>query len=79
MDVTAQIAEGRSLLASGDVRAAAWVLTEAAVHVRDPELARQVLVLAEEGLSRAGRFSKGQWKEVMRLAELHGAVHAHSA
>lgn len=76
MDVAARIEHARSLLADGNDRAAARELVDAAVDCRDPAEARAIHQLAEIGLARAGRFAKGNWKEALRLADLHGATRA---
>ena len=39
----------------------------------DPEIEREVRELAAQGLERAGRFGKGRWEEVIRIADLHPA------
>ena len=58
----------------GDDKAAARTLTDAAVACQDPEAAREIRALGERGLASSGRFSKGRWQEVIRLADKHGAA-----
>jgi hypothetical protein len=65
------VTEARDRLASGDDKEAARLLTDAAYGTHDPEIEEQVRALAAEGLERAGRFSKGRWKEIIRIADLH--------
>jgi hypothetical protein len=73
MDVRAAIDEARSLMGQDDKRAAR-MLVDAAVECTDPAMAREIRELGEQGLANAGRFSKGRWQEVIRLAEKHGAT-----
>jgi hypothetical protein len=68
-DVHAVVAKARDELAAGEDRKAAELLTDAAYHTRDPEIERQVRELATQGLERAGRFSKGRWKEIIRIVD----------
>lgn len=70
-DVQSLVAEARDHLSAGDDKKAARILTDAAYHTHDPELERQVRELAAQGLERAGRFSKGRWEEIIRIADLH--------
>ena len=70
-NVQGLVTEARERLAAGDDKKAARVLTDAAYHTHDPELERQVRELAAQGLERAGRFSKGRWEEIIRIADLH--------
>ena len=70
-NVQGLVVEARERLAAGDDKQAARVLTDAAYHTHDPELERQVRELAAQGLERAGRFSKGRWQEIIRIADLH--------
>jgi hypothetical protein len=70
-DVQNLVVEAREHLAAGDDKKAARILTDAAYHTHDAELERQVRELAAQGLERAGRFSKGRWEEIIRIADLH--------
>ena len=70
MDVAAKIERARALLAQGELKKAAYELTDAASATRDTDAAREIRQLADQGMALAGRFSKGQWKEVQRLADL---------
>ncbi len=69
-DVKALLTEARDHLAAGDDKEAARLLTDAAYHTHDPEVEVQVRELAALGLGRAGRFSKGRWEEIIRIADL---------
>lgn len=70
-DVQALVAKARDDLAAGDDKKAARLLTDAAYHTHDSEIERQVRELAAQGLERAGRFGKGRWAEIIRIADLH--------
>ena len=72
-DVQALITQARDELAAGNVKQASRLLTDAAYHTHDPEIERQVRELAAHGLERAGRFGKGGWEEIIRIADLHSA------
>jgi hypothetical protein len=72
-NVKALVAQAREELAAGNDKDAARLLTDAAYHTHDPEIERQVRELAAQGLDRAGRFGKGRWEEIIRIAELHAA------
>jgi hypothetical protein len=72
-DVRALVARAREELAAGDDKQAARDLTDAAYHTHDSEIEQQVRELAAQGLERAGRFGKGRWEEIIRIAELHSA------
>jgi hypothetical protein len=76
-DVKALVAEARDRLASGDDKKAARLLTDAAYHTHDPVIEREVRQLAVQGLERAGRFSKGRWEEIIRIADLRIGAHEH--
>ena len=70
-NVQGLITQARDRLASGDDKQAARLLTDAAYHTHDPEIERQVRELAAQGLERSGRFGKGRWEEIIRIADLH--------
>jgi len=72
-NVQALVAQAREALAAGNDKEAARLLTDAAYHTHDPEIERQVRELAAQGLDQAGRFGKGRWEEVIRIADLHAA------
>ena len=72
-DVPALVAQARDELAGGNDKQAARLLTDAAYHTHDPEVEREVRELAAQGLERAGRFGKGRWEEIIRIADLHVA------
>ncbi|MFZ0377975.1 MAG: hypothetical protein WCD11_23345 [Solirubrobacteraceae bacterium] len=70
-NVAGLVTEARGCLAAGDDKKAASLLTDAAYGTHDPEIEQQVRDLAAQGLERAGRFGKGRWKEIIRIADLH--------
>jgi hypothetical protein len=69
-DVEGLVLKARDHLAAGHDKEAARLLTDAAYHTHDPQLEQQVRELAEEGLQRAGRLSRGRWTEIIRIADL---------
>jgi phage shock protein A len=69
-DVQALLQKARESLAAGNDKDAARLLTDAAYHTHEPEIEQQVRELAGQGLERAGRFSKGRWEEIIRIADL---------
>jgi hypothetical protein len=73
MNVREAIDEARGLMGRDDKRAAR-LLTDAATSCTDPAAAAEIRALGEQGLASAGRFSRGRWQEVIRLAEKHGAT-----
>ncbi len=70
-NVQALVTQARDGLAAGKDKEAARLLTDAAYHTHDPDIERQVRELAAQGLERAGRFGKGRWEEIIRIADLH--------
>jgi hypothetical protein len=70
-DVQALVTNASERLAAGKDKEAARLLTDAAYHTHDPEIEEQVRALAAQGLDRAGRFNKGRWQEIIRIADLH--------
>jgi hypothetical protein len=72
-DVNTLVKAAREELDAGNDKQAARHLTDAAYHTHDPEIERQVRELAVEGKDRAGRFGKGRWEEIIRIADLHAA------
>ena len=70
-DVQVLVTQARDRLAAGKDKDAARLLTDAAYHTHDPEIERQVRELAAQGMENAGRFSKGRWEEIIRIADLH--------
>jgi len=64
------VLKARDHLKAGDDTEAARLLTDAAYHTHDPEIEREIRELASQGLARAGRFRKGRWEEVIRIADL---------
>ena len=73
MDVRTAIDEARGMMGQDEKRAAR-MLTDAAVACGDAGMAREIRALGEQGLASAGRFGKGRWQEVIRLANKHGAA-----
>jgi hypothetical protein len=74
MDVSATIHEAREQLAAGKEKQAARLLTDAAYATHDPDLERQIRELALRGRDAAGRFGRARWDEIIRVADLRGAV-----
>jgi hypothetical protein len=72
-NVQGLVLKARDHLAAGDDKQAARLLTDAAYHTHDPEIENEVRDLANQGLQRAGRFSKGRWDEIIRIADLRAA------
>ena len=70
-NVQVLVSKARDNLAAGHDKEAARLLTDAAYHTHDPEIEQQVRELAGQGLERAGRFGKGRWEEIIRIADLH--------
>ncbi len=70
-DVQVLVTEARDRLAAGKDKEAARLLTDAAYHTHDPAIEQQVRELAAAGLDRSGRFGKGRWEEIIRIADLH--------
>ncbi len=64
------VMKARDHLAAGDNTEAARLLTDAAYHTHDPEIEQEVRELASQGLKSAGRFRKGRWEEIIRIADL---------
>ena len=73
MNVAQSIAEARRELAAGHGKEVARLLSEAVYETHDPELEKQIRALALEARVGAGRFGKGRWDEIVRIAELLGA------
>lgn len=70
MDVAVTVDEARRKLAEGHDKEAARLLTDAAYRTHDPELERAIRDLAVQGREKAGRFGRGRWDEIIRVAEL---------
>jgi hypothetical protein len=64
------VTKARERLAAGADKEAARLLTDAVYHTHDPEIEQEVRELASQGLERAGRFNKGRWSEIIRIADL---------
>ncbi len=69
-DAQILVTQARDRLAAGKDKEAARLLTDAAYHTHDPGIEQQVRELAAEGLERSGRFGKGRWEEIIRIADL---------
>jgi hypothetical protein len=72
MDVTATIEEAKRELAAGHDKEAARLLTDAAYQTHDPAVEHAIRELAVQGREKAGRFGKGRWDEIIRIADLRG-------
>ena len=70
MDIAGTIEEARRELNAGHDKHAAQLLTDAAYQTRDRELERAIRELAVQGRNKAGRFGKGRWDEIIRVADL---------
>ena len=77
MDVAQRIQNGRNLLDAGNEKAANRELTDAVVECRDPRQASEIRQLAERGLEMTGRFGKGRWRELARIADLRVGASLH--
>jgi hypothetical protein len=64
--VIERIERARGELAEGKLGAAVGSLGDLVYATRDPRLLREMHALGEEGLARAGRFSKGEWKRLLK-------------
>jgi len=73
MESVEMVAEARRALAEGHEKDAARLLTDAVYGTHDPEVEREIRALAAQGREHAGRFGKGRWDEIIRIAELRGA------
>jgi hypothetical protein len=69
-DVADAIEAARQELAAGREKQAARLLTDAAYGTHDPGLEQRIRELALQGRERAGRFGKGRWDEILRIADL---------
>jgi len=67
------IQEARSELAAGHDKQAARLLTEAIYQTHDGEAAEEIHAIATEGRSKAGRFGKARWDEILRLADVRAS------
>ncbi len=67
--LTETIEEARRLLAEGDDKRAADLLTTAAGECHDERRAAMIRSLALQGRERSGRFGKRRWDEAVRLAD----------
>jgi hypothetical protein len=73
MNAETLVDEARGLMEQGKDGRAADMLITAATECRDPALAARIRDLGADGLARAGRFRRGRWQEVVRLAEARTA------
>jgi hypothetical protein len=64
--VVDRIERARGELAEGKLGAAVGSLGDMVYATRDPQLLQEMHELGEEGLARAGRFSKGEWKRLLK-------------
>lgn len=69
MNTAGLIDEAVDLMERGKDGQASHVLLTAAIECDDPSLAPRIKELGEQGLERAGRFRKGNWNEIVKLAE----------
>ena len=73
MNIPEAIDEARRELAAGHDKEAARLLTDAVYATHDPGLEAEIRKLAEQGREHSGRFGKGRWEEIIRIAELRAA------
>ena len=69
-DISETIEAARQELAAGRDKQAARLLTDAAYSTHDSALEEKIRALALEGRNQAGRFGKGRWDEIIRIADL---------
>ena len=69
-DVASTIEAARQELVAGRDKEAARLLTDAAYATHDPGLEQRIRELALQGREAAGRFGKGRWDEIVRIADL---------
>jgi hypothetical protein len=79
--VVERIKRSRGELAEGKLGAAVGGLGDMVGATRDPELLMQMRGLAQEGLERSGRFSKGPWRRLLadvdkQIAKVGGEAQA---
>lgn len=67
--VLMKMEQAREELAKGKLGASVGLLGDAVSGTRDPELLREMKQMAEEGLERSGRFSKGEWKRILKTVD----------
>jgi hypothetical protein len=67
--VVQKMEQAREQLAKGKLGSAVEYLGDAACGTRDPRLLHEMHEMAEEGLERSGRFSKGEWKRVLKTLD----------
>jgi hypothetical protein len=72
------VEKARDDLAAGHEKQAARLLTEAVYHTHDADIERQIRELAAQGREHAGRFGKGRWEEIIRVADLRAGSAARS-
>ena len=78
-NVEGLVTRARGHLEAGDDKEAARLLTDAAYHTHDPGVEEQVRELAAKGLERSGRFGRGRWHEIIRIADLRANAREASA
>lgn len=69
-DIAETIEMARQELAAGRDKEAARLLTDAAYGTHDSGLEQRIRELAVQGREQAGRFGKGRWDEIIRIADL---------
>lgn len=59
----------REELDKGKLGAAVGLLGDAVSGCRDPQVLLEMHQMAQEGLERSGRFSKGEWKRILKTLD----------
>jgi hypothetical protein len=72
VDIAQTIDDARRELEAGHEKKAARLLTDAAYRTHDAELEHRIRQLALQGRDKAGRFGKGRWDEIIRVADMRG-------
>lgn len=67
--VVQRIERARGELADGKLGAAVGSLADMVYATRDPQLLSEMRSMAVEGLERSGRFSKGEWKRLLKALD----------
>lgn len=69
-DFARQIVEARSYLEAGKVSKAGDILEHVAYKTWDRQQLQEIHDLAEQGLSKTGRFGKGKWKGILSTTDM---------
>lgn len=72
--IVLKLERAREELEKGKLGAAVGLLGDAVSGSRDPQLLLEMQGMAQEGLERSGRFSKGEWKRILRTLDKKLAI-----